>query len=67
MKRAIEIIKQKVAEQQYTISGHANEEMSDDELNTRDVERVLLTGKIRQRFTKDRRGARYEIVVDGLA
>ena len=68
MKRAIEIIKQKMTEQQYTISGHANEEMSDDKLTADDVEQAVLTGKIRKRFTKDRRGTRYEVVgqaVDG--
>ncbi len=62
MKRAIETIKQKVAEQQYTISGHANEEMSDDALTASDVEHAMLTGKIRKRFTRDPRGTRYEIV-----
>jgi len=68
MKRAVETIKQKVAEQQYTISGHANEEMSDDALTASDVEHVLLTGKISKRFTKDLRGTRYEVVgaaIDG--
>jgi hypothetical protein len=37
MRRAIETIKQKVIEQQYTISAHANEEMSDDVLTAGDV------------------------------
>lgn len=38
MKRAIETIRQKVLEQTYTISSHANEEMSDDNLAASDVE-----------------------------
>ena len=65
MKQALEIIKQKVTEQQYTISGHANEEMSDDALTSSDIEQAVLTGKIRKRFTRDLRGTRYEVV--GLA
>jgi len=66
MKRAIETIRQKVIEQEYTISGHANEEMSDDNLTADDVEQVLLTGRIRKRFTRDPRGARYEITGQAL-
>jgi len=61
MKRAIETIRQKVVEQTYTISSHANEEMSDDNLTADDVEQVILTGRIKKRFTRDPRGARYEI------
>jgi len=66
MRRAIETIRQKVAEQTYTISSHANEEMSDDNLIANDVEQVILTGKVRKRFTKDPRGARYEVVGQAL-
>ncbi len=66
MKRALELIKQKLAEQQYMISGHANEEMSDDELTIDDVEQTIFTGKIRQRFTHDPRGTRYEIVGEAI-
>jgi hypothetical protein len=58
MKRAIETIKRKVTAQQYTISGHANEEMSDDELTASAVEHAILSGKIGKRFTKDLRGTR---------
>ncbi len=61
-KRAIEKIKQRVLAQEYTISGHANEEMSDDELTAADVEQALLSGMIRRRFSRDPRGTRYEIV-----
>lgn len=66
MKRAIETIRQKVAEQAYTISSHANEEMSDDCLVASDVEQVILTGEIRKKFTKDPRGARFEVVGNAL-
>ena len=41
---------------------HFFEEMSNDDLLFIDVERVISTGRIRRRFTRDPRGARYEIV-----
>jgi hypothetical protein len=41
---------------------HANEEMSNDELTSTDVENVILTGKIVKRLSRDPRGIRYEIV-----
>jgi hypothetical protein len=66
MKRAIETIRQKVMDQAYTISSHANEEMSDDNLTAGDVEQVLLTGRIRKRFTRDPSGERYEVIGEAL-
>jgi len=36
--------------------------MSNDDLLFADIERVIATGRIRRRFTRDPRGARYEIV-----
>ena len=60
-KRAIEKIKEQVVAQEYTISGHANDEMSDD-LTAADVEQALLNGMMRRRFTRDPRGTRYEVV-----
>jgi hypothetical protein len=66
VKRTIDRLRQKVREQQYTISAHANKEMSDDELTTLDVEQAVLTGNIKKRFTKDPRGTRYEIVGQAL-
>lgn len=62
MKKTIDKLRQLVREQRYTISSHANEEMSDDELTALDVEQTILTGKIKKRFTRDPRGIRYEIV-----
>lgn len=57
-------IQQAVREQRYRISSHANEEMSDDNLEAEDVEHILLTGEITQRFTHDPRGTRYEVTGD---
>lgn len=41
---------------------HFFEEMANDDLLFADIEMVIATGRIRKRFTRDRRGARYEIV-----
>ncbi|MGH9928168.1 MAG: DUF4258 domain-containing protein [Pyrinomonadaceae bacterium] len=41
---------------------HFFEEMANDDLIFADIERVITTGRIRQRFTRDPRGARYEIL-----
>jgi len=50
-----------VREEKYTISTHANEEMSDDELMAVDVEQAILTGHVVNRLSNDPRGTRYEI------
>jgi len=36
--------------------------MASDDLLFADIERVIATGRIRRRFTRDPRGARYEVV-----
>ncbi|PYS24975.1 MAG: hypothetical protein DMF72_03055 [Acidobacteria bacterium] len=41
---------------------HFFEEMANDDLLFADIERVIATGHIRRRFTRDPRGARYEVV-----
>jgi hypothetical protein len=41
---------------------HFFEEMANDDLLFADIETVIATGRIRRRFTRDPRGARYEIV-----
>ena len=41
---------------------HFFEEMANDNLIFADIERVIATGRVRRRFTRDPRGARYEIV-----
>jgi hypothetical protein len=62
VKRTIDNLREQIRDQSYVISVHANEEMSHDELIAIDVENAILTGKIAKRFTKDPRGARYEVV-----
>ena len=36
--------------------------MANDDLIFADIERVIATGRLRRRFTRDPRGARYEVV-----
>ena len=55
-------IRQAICGQKYRISSHANEEMSNDQIEANDIESIVLTGKIRRKFTHDPRGARYEII-----
>lgn len=62
MKRAIERIRDLVRAQKYLISFHANEEMSEDSLESEDVENAVMTGRISKKLTKDPRGTRYEIL-----
>lgn len=59
-----ERIRQVVYDQHYRISSHANEEMSEDDLEAHDVEQVLLTGEITRRLTHDPRGTRHEVTGD---
>jgi hypothetical protein len=57
-----------IREQSYRLSSHANEEMAEDDLMSADIEHIIQTGKIAQRFTNDPRGRRYAVLgntVDG--
>jgi hypothetical protein len=63
--RALQRIRQAVRDQRYRVSSHANEEMSEDELEAEDIESIVLAGSIARRFTRDPRGVRYEVT--GLA
>ena len=62
--RILHRIHQAICEQRYRISSHANEEMSEDKLETKDIESIILTGKVVRKFTRDPQGTRYEIVGD---
>src|SRR5713101_4637157 len=59
--RTLERIRQAIREQRYQISSHANSEMADNDLEAHNIEHILLTGQITQRFTNDPRGTRYEV------
>ena len=57
-------IRRAVREQRYRISTHANEEMSEDDLEAKDVESIIFSGRVARRFTRDPRGTRYEVIGD---
>ena len=59
--RTLQRMRQAVRAQRYRISAHANDEMSDDTLEAQDIEEIILTGTMTQRFTHDPRGTRYEV------
>lgn len=54
-------IREAVRRENYRISNHANEEMANDDLLAVDVERIILTGRIFRRYSRDPRGTRHEI------
>lgn len=62
--RVLQRLHKAIREQRYRISSHANEEMSDEELEAKDIESIILTGKVAWKFTRDPRGTRYEIIGD---
>jgi hypothetical protein len=43
------------------IPGARRNRLADDYLEAQDLERVVLTGQIPRRFTRDPRGTRYEV------
>ena len=57
----IERIRKYIIEQNYRISAHAQEEADQDNLTKKDVENIILTGRITKKFTHDPRGTRYQI------
>lgn len=59
--RVLQRIQRTIREQRYRISAHANEEMSEDNLVAKDVENVILRGRIMRKFTRNPRGTRYEV------
>lgn len=59
----IHAIRRKVANKDYEFAiPHFFEEMANDHLSFDDIRRAIETGGIRQKFTRDPRGARYEVV-----
>ena len=59
-------MREAIRSQRYRLSSHANEEMSEDDLLAEDVENIILTGQVSQRFTHDPRGTRYEVLGDAI-
>lgn len=60
--KIINKIRQKVIKKEYEFTiPHFFEEMAADDLELADIKQVIKTGRIRQKFTRDPRGTRYEI------
>lgn len=59
----IHSIREKLIGQEYEFTiPHFFEEMSDDNLIFADIEKAILNGRIRRKFTREPRGTRYEVV-----
>lgn len=59
----VDVIRRKIRDQEYEFAvPHFFEEMANDDLQFVDIESAILSGRIKRRFTRDPRGARYEIV-----
>lgn len=54
-------IRRKIAERDYYLSSHAEDEMWADGLERKDIENVILKGRIQKRLTQDARGTRYRM------
>ena len=56
-------LEKKIIDIQYEFSiPHFFEEMIDDQLTFQDIKMAILKGRIRRKFTRDPRGARYEVI-----
>ena len=54
-------IQQKIHTRDYYLSSHAEDEMMADDLERKDLEHAILTGRIEKKLTRDIRGTRYRI------
>ncbi len=60
--KVIERIRNAVRNDKYRVTAHANEEMSEDNMEIHDIENIILSGKIIKKYTHDPRGTRYKIL-----
>lgn len=59
----INSIREKIVKQEYEFTiPHFFEEMANDNLTFMDIEMAINKGRINRKFTRDPRGARYEII-----
>jgi hypothetical protein len=62
VKNAIQIIREKVRNQEYEFTiPHFFEEMANDDLIFADIEMAIATGRVNRRFTRDPRSTRFEV------
>lgn len=57
----IETLRRKIVAARYEITQHAKDEAANDNLDTEDIESIILTGKIAETLTRDPRGTRYAV------
>ncbi len=60
--RELERIRNAILDHSYTLTEHAYEELSNDDLDVLDLESAILTGEIERIFTADPRGTRYVVI-----
>ena len=58
----IEVLRRKIVSGQFELTQHAKEEAASDDLDTEDIEAVVLTGRVARTLTKDPRGRRYVVL-----
>ncbi len=58
----IEVLRRRIVSGNYELTHHAKGEAAADNLDTQDVESVILTGRITKTLTKDPRGNRYVVL-----
>ena len=63
--KVLQQMREKVRQQQYVMTLHAEEEMADDELSIYDIESVILTGEILER-QKDKNTDESKYRINGL-
>ena len=60
--RVIDRIRQKINKEEYEFTiPHFFEEMAADDLEFADIKRIIETGRIQKKFTRDPRGTRYKV------
>jgi hypothetical protein len=62
MTRSLRRIRDSVRSGRYRLTGHAHDEMAEDDLSSADIEAAILAGRLARRLRGDPRGHRYEVV-----
>lgn len=57
----ISVLREKILQDNYELTGHAFEEIKEDNIGFIDLENAILYGKIIKELTRDPRGKRYLI------
>ena len=60
-RKGLKEIREQIRAKNYEITGHAEEEREDEDLEIVDIERAILIGKVERVLTDDPRGVRFII------